>query len=139
MELKTPPAGCVKAIALPVLLHDHYFKTSIFSAKRCCCFFFFLLFFCNRQKVLKKLCCSSSCAVLRKLEDIDFPIIIVWLLGKIKQWFVLHIKPTFIFNNHQLFSKVLHKCRATFINFCAFFKVVQIGSSWIRKDQDESD
>ena len=74
VELKTPPAGCVKAIALPVLLHDHYFKTSIFSAKRCCCiFFFFLLFFCNRQKVLKKLCCSSSCAVLRKPEDIDFP------------------------------------------------------------------
>ena len=72
--MKTSPAGCVKAIALPVLLHDHYFKTSIFSAKRCCCIFFsFYFFFCNRQKVLKKLCCSSSCAVLRKLEDIDFP------------------------------------------------------------------
>ena len=66
MELKTPPAGCVKAIALPVLLHDHYFKTSIFSAKRCCCIFFLFTFFLQQAKGFEeavlffKLCCSEK-------------------------------------------------------------------------------
>ena len=73
VELKTPPAGCVKAIALPVLLHDHYFKTSIFSAKRCCCIFFSFYFFFATGKRFWRSCAVLQAVLFWELEDIDFP------------------------------------------------------------------
>ena len=68
-----PPPGVWKRLHFLCFFTITILKLPFFLRKDAAVFFFLFTFFCNRQKVLKKLCCSSSCAVLRKLEDIDFP------------------------------------------------------------------